>query len=217
MLGTSWRRSFGWAFALVLLSGCSEDGKTKTQSASVASCDCAIDWAIDNTALCVAPHTSYSPPVIFSSYLDEAGTLVCDKTLRFPQPVPSAAWSAQTISSRCAGKGTLTLRIRPGKAKDASAADCILTEQSVAFDYSQANKQLALPDVAGWSAKDEACSRAFEQEGGYFEFRVESDQLGCGEADEKVNYVDICLATCQEDPTRAGCEACADRPDRNRL
>lgn len=212
----SWGRC-GWALGLGLCLGCGDESKTKSEGESAASCDCPIDWAVDNTALCVAPHTSYSPPVIFSSHLDDAKHVQCDKTLRFPQPVSSEAWSTQHISSRCAGKGTLTLRIRQGRAKSASSADCVLAEQTLDFDYTRANNALSLPSLAAWSATDEACSRAFETSGGYFEFRLESEKLGCGAADEKVNYVDICLASCMDDPTRAGCEACDDEPNQNRL
>lgn len=201
----------------VALIGCAGDGRTRTQGESVASCDCPLDWAIDNTVLCVSPPTSYSPPVIFASYLSDQGEVACEPTQRFPQPLSSQPWSAQRISSRCAGSGTLTLRVRQGQAKSARADDCVLTEQTFDFDYSQANKALSLPPLAAWSAQDEACSRAFEAEGGYLEFRVESERLGCGEADSKVNYVDICSARCQGDPGRAGCEACSDRPERNRL
>jgi hypothetical protein len=217
MLKTGLWGSVGCALASLLCVGCSEADKTKTQGESVASCDCPIDWAIPNSALCVAPHTTYSPPVIFSSHLDQDDNVACDPTLRFPQPVSSEPWSTQSITSRCTGQGTLTLRVRQGKAKDASVDDCILAEQTLDFDYTQANKPLALPPVAAWSADDAACSRAFEEQGGYFEFRVQSEMLGCGAADEKVHYVDICLASCRDDPTRAGCEACSDRPDQNRL
>lgn len=216
MLKAAWWGGCGIS-ALVLCAGCSDDGKTKTSGESVATCDCPIDWSLDNSSLCVAPHTSYSPPVIFSSHLDDGGEVACDPTVRFPQPVSQLRWSTQEITSRCAGKGTLTFRIRSGKAKSASDDDCILTEQSFDFDYKQANRALALDDVGAWSAQSEACSRAFESEGGYFEFRVESEALGCGAVGEKVNYIDICLATCEGDASRPGCEACADTPERNRI
>jgi hypothetical protein len=209
--------SFGWVFGLLVGGGCSDDSKTKSEGESVASCDCPVDWTLDNTALCVAPHTSYSPPVIFSSYLDDGGNVTCPATQRFPQPVSREPWSPQHISSRCTGKGTLTLRVRAGTAKDARADDCILAEQTSEFDYTQRNRTLELPPVPAWSARDEACSRAFEDSGGYVEFRMLSDKLGCGAEDEKVNYIDICLAACQDDPMRAGCEACSDTPDQNRL
>jgi hypothetical protein len=222
MLKAAWWGSAG-TLAVLLYAGCSDDGQTKTSGESVATCDCPIDWTLANTSLCVAPHTTYSPPVLFSSHLDDDGEVACDATLRFPQPVSKLPWSSQEITSRCTGKGTLTLRIRAGKAKSASQDDCLLTEQSFDFDYTQANRSLALEDVAAWSAQSEACSREFESEGGYFEFRVESDALGCampgGSAAEqsKVNYIDICLASCQGDASRPGCEACGDKPDRNRI
>jgi hypothetical protein len=208
--------SLGW-FALALSAGCSDDGKTNSSGESVASCDCPVDWALDNSALCVSPRTSYSPPLIFSSHLDEAGKVVCDPGLRFPQPLSKLPWSAQEMSSRCVGKGTLTLRVRTGKAKSASADDCVLVERAFDFEYTEANRTMTLADIDAWSAQDEACSRAFENEGGYFEFRVDSDTLGCGMPGEKVNYVDICLATCEGDPSRPGCEACGDTPERNRI
>lgn len=216
MLKTLRGVGFGAALCLATWSGCSDAGKSKSEGESVA-CSCPVDWAIDNTALCVAPHTSYSPPVIFSSYLDDKNQVTCPATRSFPQPVSSEPWSTQHISSRCSGTGTLTLRIRVGAAKDASDDDCILGEQSFDFEYGQANRPLQLPDLAAFSARDEDCSRAFEERGGYFELRVVSDKLGCGAAEEKVNYVDICLAACRDDPTRAGCEACNDKPDQNRL
>lgn len=196
---------------------CADDNGTKSAGESVASCDCPLDWEFENVSVCVAPHTNYSPPVIFSSYLDAEGSVACDATVRFPQPVSSQPWSVQRISSRCTGSGTLTLRVRQGKARDASADDCVLNEQTFEFDYAQPNRSIALAEVAAWSAQSESCSRAFEDTGGYFEFRVESETLGCGAPGEKVNYVDICLAGCRDDPTREGCEACADTPEQNRL
>lgn len=203
--------------ALLCCASCADEGRTKSAGESVASCDCPIDWAVDNVALCVAPHTNYSPPVIFSSHLDADGNVACDTTQRFPQPVSGEPWSVQSISSRCSGQGRLTLRVRQGKAREARADDCVLNEQTFEFDYAQPNRSLALAEVAAWSATSEACSRAFEETGGYFEFRVESETLGCGASGEKVNYVDICLASCRDDPSREGCEACADTPERNRL
>ena len=210
-------RGIGWMLALLACASCSGEGGTKSAGESVATCDCPIDWSLENVALCVAPHTNYSPPVIFSSHLDADGNVACDATQRFPQPVSKDAWSVQNISSRCSGKGTLTLRVRQGKARAASADDCVLNEQTFEFDYAQANRTLALGEVAAWSAESEACSRAFEDTGGYFEFRVESETLGCGAQGQKVNYVDICLASCRDDASREGCEACADTPERNRL
>jgi hypothetical protein len=203
--------------ALLLCASCSDDGRTKSAGEPVATCDCPIDWAIENVALCVAPPTNYSPPVIFSSHLDGDGNVACDTTQRFPQPVSREPWSAQRITSRCRGKGTLTLRVRQGKAREASDEDCMLNEQTFDFDYAQPNRSLALAEMAAWSAQVETCARAFEDAGGYFEFRVDSETLGCGAPGEKVNYIDICLASCHDDPTRAGCEACDDRPERNRL
>ncbi len=203
--------------ALLSCASCADDSRTKSAGESVASCDCPIDWSIENVSLCVAPHTNYSPPVIFSSHLDVDGNVACDTTQRFPQPVSSEPWSVQRINSRCSGQGTLTLRVRQGKAREARADDCVLNEQTFEFDYAQPNRSLALAEVAAWSAQSEACSRAFEDTGGYFEFRVESETLGCGASGEKVNYVDICLASCGDDPSREGCEACADTPERNRL
>lgn len=216
MLKTLRGVGFGWAIGLCCVAGCSDDGKAKTSGESLA-CDCPVDWAIDNSALCVAPHTSYSPPIIFSSYLDDAGKVTCPATQRFPQPLSSEAWSPQHINSRCTGQGTLTMRVRAGSSKNAQADDCILDEQTFDFDYSQANRASELPALAAFSADDEACSRDFEERGGYFEFRIVSDKLGCGAPEEKVNRIDICLAACKDDPGRAGCEACGDMPDQNRL
>jgi hypothetical protein len=217
MLDTRSWVSLGCTLQLLVCAGCADDDTTKTAGESVASCDCPIAWDIANTALCVAPHTSYSPPLIFSSHLGDEGAPVCAETQRFPQPVAEETWSTHQISSRCAGKGSLTLRMRQGKAERASADDCVLSEQTIDFDYAQPNKALKLAALDAWSAQSEACSRAFEAEGGYFEFRVQSEMLGCGASDDKVNYVDICLAACQDDPERAGCEACADQPERNWL
>jgi hypothetical protein len=183
----------------------------RTSGSQVASCDCPIDWQVDNLAVCVSPHTAFTETLLFSSSLGEGDALQCDAARSFPQPVPSQAWSAQRISSPCTGSGKLVLRVRQGQAESAGADDCVLAQQEFDFDYATAKAPLALAPVAAWSAKDAACARAYEDEGGYLEFRVESEKLGCGEGGTSVKYVNQCPVGCDLADNRAlpKCKACA--------
>lgn len=173
----------------------------------MVSCECQLDWQIENLAVCVSPHTMFTDTLLFSSSFAD-GAPVCDAARSFPQPVPKMPWSTQRISSMCTGSGTLVLRVRQGKAEEAKSSDCIIAEQSVSFDYSEADQPLKLPDTNAWSAQDQACARAYEEAGGYLEFRVESQQLGCGKNGVSVKYVNQCPVGCDLDPDQPKCEPC---------
>ena len=175
----------------------------------MATCECPLDWQIDNLAVCVGGHTSFTDTLLFSSSLED-GKIHCDVARPFPQPVPSRAWSEQRISSPCTGAGKLVLRVRQGNTATASESDCVVNEQSFDFDYTAVDAPLALPSVAAWSAQDQTCARAYEESGGYLEFVVQSETLGCGDDGESVKRVNQCPVICDEpghdkDPV---CENC---------
>jgi hypothetical protein len=198
---------------LVVSAGCDGESSStmRTSGSPVASCDCPIDWQVENLAVCVAQHTAFTETLLFSSSEGEGGALHCDAARSFPQPVPSQPWSTQRISSPCTGAGTLTLRVRQGKAERAQTSDCVVAEQKFDFDYTSAKTPLALPSVDAWSAQDAACARAYEEEGGYLEFRVESSQLGCGDDGTSLKFVNQCPVGCDLAQNRdlAKCKACA--------
>lgn len=193
------------AFALI---GCGDDASsTKTTDDSAATCTCPLDWQVDNLAVCVSAHTAFTSTLVYSSYLTDE-KITCDSAKSFPQPAPVRAWSEQRIASPCTGSGTLRLRVRQGRSESASENDCMLAEQVVDFDYPTANEHLELGALSSWSAQDQECARAYEQQGGYLEFVIESDQLGCGATGAKVKYVDICPLRCDTDPSGPGCDEC---------
>jgi hypothetical protein len=204
------------SLALALTACGGDAGSTKTQDDSAATCACPLDWQIDNLAVCVSPHTSFTSTLVYSSHLTD-GKITCDTAKGFPQPLPAHAWSAQRIASPCTGSGTLRLRVRQGRSESASEDDCVLGEQAVDFDYGTVDEALELGSLSSWSAQDQECARAYEEEGGYLEFVIESEQLGCGALGAKVSYVDVCPLRCDADPTGAGCDACGDGSLVNRL
>ncbi|HEX6243436.1 MAG TPA: hypothetical protein VFZ61_21130, partial [Polyangiales bacterium] len=155
----------------------------------------------------VGQHTAFTDTLLYSSALED-GEPVCDVGRSFPQPVPRDAWSAQRISSPCAGQGTLVLRVRQGEADEPQSDDCIIAEQRLEFDYAEKGETLTLPSLAAWSAQDQACARAYEEQGGYLEFRVESDEVGCGKDGVSARYVNQCPVKCDTDPDAPGCEDC---------
>jgi hypothetical protein len=166
--------------------------------------------------VCVSAHTAFTSTFVYSSYLTQ-GKISCDPARTFPEPVPQQAWSAQRISSTCTGSGRLRLSVRHGRAEAVSPDDCLIAEREQAFDYSQADQPLELPPLDAWSAQDPDCASAYEQDGGYLEFRIESGTLGCGEADAKVTYVNICPLRCDGHPEAPGCEVCGGPSVANRL
>jgi hypothetical protein len=207
------RVGFGVVIWLSVLSGCSgqktKDRTTGGDGGGGGSCECALDWQIDNLAPCIRQHTAFTDTLIYSSSPDEGGGQPhCDVGRSFPQPVPSREWSGQRISSSCTGSGTLVLRVRQGDGSDPSPDDCIIAEQQVEFDYTTADQPLSLPALKPWSAQDQACARAYEEQGGYFEFRVESSEVGCGEDGHTVKYAKQCPVTCTLDASGPECEDC---------
>jgi hypothetical protein len=190
------------------LTGCSDHGaSTKMQDDSAATCACPLDWQIDNLAVCVSAHTAFTSTLVYSSYLTDE-KITCDTAKGFPQPAPARTWSGQRISSPCIGGGTLRLRVRQGHSESASENDCVLAEQAIDFDYPVAEATLELAALSGWSVQDQDCARAYEEQGGYLEFIIESEQLGCGSEEAKVRYVDICPLRCDTDPNGSDCDKC---------
>jgi hypothetical protein len=205
------RAGFGSVFLLSVLTACSGQ-KSKERSSGdrgtvAPTCDCPLDWQIDNLAVCVGQHTAFTDTLLYSSS-PGGDKPQCDAGRRFPQPVPARDWSDQRLSSPCTGAGTLVLRVRQGDAADPSADDCIIAEQQLEFDYTTADQPLTLPALAPWSAQDQACARAYEEQGGYLEFRVESAEVGCGKDGSTVKYVNQCPVTCDLDPSGPECEDC---------
>lgn len=196
------------ALGLVFAACGADPSSPDVQDKSAVVCSCPIDWQVDNLAVCVSGHTAFTSTLVYSSYLNEYGDVTCDAARPFPQPLPKNAWSAHRIASACAGSGKLTLRVRPGRAETASADDCVLGEVSVDFDYVVPDAPLDLPVLTSWSAQDQPCARAYEDQGGYLEFVVESEQLGCGETGTSVQRVDICPVRCDGHPNDPGCDVC---------
>jgi hypothetical protein len=199
------------------LTACSSDAAPTQSADSAATCACPLDWQIDNLSACVSPHTAFTSTLVYSSYLTD-GTIKCDTAKGdFPQPPSTRTWSTQRISSPCTGSGTLRLRVRQGNSDSASESDCVLGEYSVDFDYGTADEPLELAALPSWSVQDQECARAYEEEGGYLEFVIESDALGCGAGDAHVSYVNICPLRCDTDPDGPDCDACGNGSLVNRL
>jgi len=187
----------------------SDDARLETdESSAEADCACRLETQVDNLALCVSPTTAFAPAHVFSSSWSASdGRAVCEPW-RDPQPVPSAPWSKLRVSSRCTGEGALCITVRAGRVASPSANDCVLVERCVPFTYATANGVLELPPLAAWVAESSACALRNEQVGSYYEFRLRSEQLGCGSEAERVTRVAVCPARCRSEPRGEGCEVC---------
>lgn len=201
------------------VTGCSGQGggTPSMQDEQASTCRCPLDWQVDNMAVCVSPHTAFTQTLLFSSHVDSAGEIACDSARPFPQPVPEEAWSSQRIASPCAGHGTLSIKVRQGDAKEPSDDDCVIAEHTLDFDYAKAGAPQELAPVGAWSAQDQTCARAYEEEGGYLEFRIESEQIGCDRSGSTVKYVAICPVGCDITPDQPKCKVCGGQQLSNRL
>lgn len=171
-------------------------------------CACRLAAQIDNLALCVSPSTAFAPPHVYSSSRSDASAPPTCEAWRAPQPVPSTAWSALRISAPCAGQGKLCITLRAGRVRSPSADDCVLVERCLDFAYENVGHVVELPALAAWVAESSECALRNEQIGSYYEFRLDSDQLGCATEAERVTRVAVCPARCESNPQGEGCDVC---------
>jgi hypothetical protein len=204
---------FGFVGTLIACaSGCGDDGVSTGQDPVSVRCECPLDAKIENLALCISPTTAFAPAHVYSSHWSSVDSrAVCDPW-RDPQPLPSDAWSKIEVSSQCAGTGQFCVGVWSGSSQAPSASDCQLARVCSAIDYAGGNQRLELPAIPSWVAESSECAQRYEREGGYLEFIVQSDQLGCDTTAGSTKLVPLCPVRCQADPKGPGCNICGNGP-----
>lgn len=198
---------------VVLWAACGGDDDLKTgEDPASSECMCALDTKIDNLALCISPTTAFEPAHVFSSSLASAAAQPTCEPWRMPQPVPSAPWSSIRVSSPCAGTGNFCVAVWSGSAQTPTLNDCQLARVCTPVAYAGNGQIVELAALPAWVAESSECAQRYERDGGYLEFVVESEQLGCGGATGKSTLVPLCPTRCQADPKGQGCEICGNGP-----
>lgn len=201
-----------WFMALPIVIACGSEGSsvTKNQDPVSATCECPIDWMVENLAVCVSKANSYFPTIMYSSHLTASGEIACDAAKDFPQPVSDRPWSEQRVQSPCQGSGKLCVSLRQGSAETASKDDCLLHKQCLEFDYEIENESMELPPLAAFSVDDAECAGAYEKDGGYIEFEIGDSDFGCGEGGRTIRRVNTCPVGCDQTPSAERCRDCSD-------
>jgi hypothetical protein len=192
----------------LLALGCSGDEPVRTVENPAGTCACRLDTQIDNLGVCVSPTTAFAPSHVFSSFLPDGATAPACDAWRDPQPLPSLAWSKVRVSAPCTGSGQLCITVRGGDSRTPLETDCTLATRCTNIDYAAAGAVLEQPALASWVAESSACAARYEQLGGYLEFRLTSDTLGCGDQTADVRRLPLCPARCQAEPSGDGCDVC---------
>ena len=201
-------RALGCLALLSAFSGCNDSSDTG-ESADPVAAACELDWKVANVAPCIAAPTLELPPLIYSSHLNSAGVAECEPYGGFPQPVPADPWSEQSVIADATGDARLCVALKQGVAQEASDDDCTLFEQCTDVSYTESGEKVSIPPLMAWAASDEACSRKYYAEGGYLELRIESDALGCDDANDVTRY-QFCPLDCDPngDASREECKNC---------
>jgi hypothetical protein len=191
----------------IQLAACSSDTSVE-QTEEPVTCECPIEWVVDNTTVCGAPSEASTegnhPPLIYSTVVEANGAPACGtEPETFPPPVPAAPWSKQRISSMCGGSGMLCVSLRQGDWEHPKDDDCVLARQCTAFTYEGGGQILELPPLSAWTVSDAACAYKFEANDGYLEFENDSN-LGC----EAVIQKRLCPLSCATDRNTEECQTC---------
>lgn len=228
----------GVSLMFALLAACNGSGASggrhgddeADSGAALIGCGCALDWQIDNLALCVVRKTGFSHASVYSSHLDANAIAQCDPARTNPQPVPIDAWSNQRIKSACAGTGRLCIALKQGTidAAGAVSSTCTLVESCSDVDYATPGEALELPPLSAWSVADADCANSYDESTGFFEFRLASDAFSCGAENpnlitrrpscppgcdldrdaERCKVCDLCPSDCTHDSTEQRCINC---------
>lgn len=200
------------AFAALALACNGEDDLTTGEQPATPGCECPLDAKLDNLALCISPTTAFEAAHVYSSSLEGGDEGASCEPARVPQPKPVAPWSRLTVSSPCAGTGEFCITIWSGNARQPGFGDCRLARVCSAVDYAGNRAQVELAPLPSWVAESSDCAQRYEREGGYLQFEVVSEQLGCNMEMGSTKLVPLCPVRCEADPAGEGCAACGNGP-----
>lgn len=191
-----------------LLAACAGDDDLDVGSdPAQVNCPCRLRTSIENLAVCVAaPTLGEGAHVYSSSWAEGAAAPTCERR-QTPQPAPADPWSRVRVRSACTGTGELCVTVRARSGGERSPDDCVLATRCSPFGYPVAEAEAELPPLGSWVDSSE-CAQRYDQYGGYLEFALTSDALGCNMGGTQITTTDICPVRCQQEPNAAGCEIC---------
>jgi hypothetical protein len=180
------------------------------KGAEACSCFSAGEWKIANTSPCLRNENGayYSYSTVYEN--GDATNCVDGKPVPPPGQAPPGIWSTSTLKVDCAGEFRLCFRIRAGDFNAPNANDCILGEVCTAADYTEANVEQPLPDLATWAGKDPACAKKWELDTpenvspGYGEMIVKGKTVRCDVIDDGAgndyvfHRVQYCARSCRK-------------------
>jgi hypothetical protein len=180
----------------------------ETNPVQVETCPCRLTTAFDNLAVCVSATGAFGPAQVYSSYV-RPGASGPECGVRQQTPTaPILPWTSLTVRSACTGTGQFCVTIRGGDYNNPSVADCTLATRCSSIAYGTPNIDAQLEPLASWVAESNDCATRYEQMGGYLEFVVESDQLGCNMGEAQQKRVPLCPVRCRDNPMGEGCDVC---------
>ena len=197
------------------------------KGAEACSCFSVGEWKIANTSPCLRTPGGGSY-YAYSTVYDNGQATNCGGDAKPIPPAgqaPPGIWSTNTLKVDCAGKFDLCFKIRAGDYNAPKADDCILGEVCTVADYKEANVEQALPDLATWAGKDNACAKKWESDTpadvspGYGEMVVKGQTVRCDAIDDGAgndfvfHRVQYCPRICRPgdpgyNPEHPNCKAC---------
>ena len=183
-----------------------------TSGAEAFRCFSKGRWAFSNLSPCI--YRGNEGTWLYSSKLNDDGSLNCGSVPDEPPAVPDGIWSTSTLNVDCAGQFTLCFTIKAGDVKNPEDSDCVVMETCHDVFYEEAGADQMLPDLPSWSSPDSACAADFDARGGYGEMSVLGESVECDVIDDgngeryvfhRTNY---CAPSCQMDMSMPGCAEC---------
>lgn len=179
------------------------------------SCGCFANgrWALSNVVPCI--FADERGTYMFSSRPDGEDGYLCDPVAEVPPGAPDESWSQGTLNVDCAGQFELCYVLKAGDVDDPSPEDCLVMRTCVEVWYEKAGQTQPLPDLPGWTAKDQACSKRFVDQGGYGEMTVQGITIECDPIDDGDGepYVfrrsAYCSSKCVDTPDAEECASCS--------
>lgn len=201
--------------------------KGATKGANACDCFSKGVWKIENLSPCLlcsgcttqASFTDFDNPshtyYAVSTVTPGGGKAQCPSNANssVPPPLPSGAWSANSLNIDCAGQFTLCYTIKAGDVNSPKSTDCKLASVCTKGWYAKAGVTQKMPVLPAWRASNTACVKRFLKLGGYGEMSVIGLSAECEKIDDNGKpYVFLragyCPNKCLTQPTLPECKNC---------
>jgi hypothetical protein len=178
-----------------------------TEGPTACRCFSSGDWTLENLVPCI--YERDTELLVTSSVPDGAGSYHCDADL-----AANSVWTGSTLSVECAGQFKLCYALKAGNVEHPKPEDCTVQRLCIDTWYPEPDVPQNLPDLPGWRAADNECTRSFVESGGYGEMSVLGLSAECDAVDDghggpyvfkRTRYCPIHCATSPEKPE---CKAC---------